>query len=271
MKLTFQYLFFAGLAILQWACEKEIPPGAGADWAHYLGHPSSNQYSHLDQINVDNVQQLEVAWTYVSGDSAQYQTNNLIVDGRLYTATPYSRVVALDAASGQHLWTFDPDQVHDSLTDRDQRGVMYWSGGEHGRVLTAKGPYLYALDALDGSLITSFGEGGYIHLGQEMDVPGAPGVFLNTPGHIYKDMFIVGANVSEDVPGAIRAFDIRTGKRQWIFHTLPRPGEFGSETWPENYLEHTGGASDWSGIALDVRRGIVYASTETAGPDFYGA
>jgi quinoprotein glucose dehydrogenase len=147
---------------------------------------------------------------------------------------------------------------------------MYWSDGEDKRILCARGSWLYALNALTGEPISSFGEGGWIHLGDAMDVEGRPNVFLKTPGHIYRDMFIVGANVNEDVPGAVRAFDIRTGKRKWIFHTLPRPGEFGSETWPEGYLEKTGGASDWSGIAIDTARGIVYSSTETAGPDFYG-
>lgn len=246
------------------------PAGAGADWAHYLGHPTSNQYSTLDQINRDNVDQLEVAWTFDTGDSAMYQTNNLIVGGRLYTATPHSRVLTLNAATGELLWTFDPDDYHENLADRDQRGVMYWRDSLEERILTMKGNRLYALNANDGRPILSFGEEGSINLGVGMDLPDTPYVSLNTPGYIYQDLFIIGANVGEDVPGAIRAFDVRTGERKWIFHTLPRPGEFGSETWPEDYLGQTGGASDWSGLALDTERGIVYASTETAGPDFYG-
>jgi len=255
------------------ACSPPTTPdqGAGNDWAHYLGHPTSNQYSYLDQINKENVKGLEVAWTYVTGDNAMYQTNNLIVAGTLYTATPESRVVALDAATGEVIWSFDPDMMIDSLSDGDQRGVMYWDdGGTDRRILTMKGTRLFSLDAGTGKPVTSFGENGSIHLGDEMDVPGRPNVGLNTPGQIYNDTFIIGANVSEDVPGAVRAFDIKTGKRKWIFHTLPRPGEPGSETWPEDYLQHTGGASDWSGISLDEQRGIVYLSTETAGPDFYG-
>ena len=252
------------------ACTQPQQDGAGNDWATYLGHPSSNQFSKLDQINKENVTQLELAWTYQTGDSANYQTNNLIVDGLLYTATPHSRVVALDGATGKERWVFDPSEVHESLADGDQRGLMYWDDGGDGRILTSKGNRLYALNAKDGGLITSFGENGSIHLGEAMDVHGKPNVMLNTPGQIYKDMFIIGANVGEDVPGALRAFDIRTGKRKWIFHTLPRPGEFGSETWPENYLEKTGGASDWSGQAIDIARGIVYITTETAGPDFFG-
>lgn len=267
---TYKLIAISFLILYLTACTQTKPEGAGADWATYLGHPTSNQYSTLDQINRDNVDQLELAWTYNTGEAANYQTNNLIVDGWLYTATPNSRVVALDGASGKELWTFDPSRVHESLADGDQRGLMYWHDGEVGRILTTKGNRLYALNAKSGELIDSFGENGSIHLGEEMDVTGKPNVMLNTPGQIYKDMFIIGANVAEDVPGSVRAFDIRTGKRKWIFHTLPRPGEFGSDTWPENYLEKTGGASDWSGLAIDIPRGIVYLSTETAGPDFYG-
>jgi len=267
-KLNIVTIFFLGLFLN--GCEKPIPDGAGADWAHYLGHPTSNQFSILDQINKDNVERLEVAWTYVTGDSGLYQTNNLIVDGVLYTATPHSRVIALDGATGEHRWTFDPATLGEPLADGDQRGLMYWHDGTNGRLLSMKGSLLFALDAMNGQLIPSFGQEGWIHLGEGMDLPDKPNVSLNTPGHIYKDMFIIGANVGEDVPGAVRAFDIRTGKLKWIFHTLPRPGEFGSDTWPEDYLKNTGGASDWSGLAIDQQRGIVYLSTETAGPDFYG-
>jgi quinoprotein glucose dehydrogenase len=265
------FVFFV-LAILLQACKKtnsEVA-GAGADWAHYLGDPTSNQYSKLDQINRGNVNELEVAWTYDTGDHALFQTNNLVVDGIVYTVTPESRVISLDGSSGEALWAFDPDSVHEKLANRNQRGVMFWRDGEQGRILTMKGSYLYALDASTGKLVTSFGKDGWIHLGENLDVEYTSNTFLKTPGHIYKDMFIIGANVAENVPGAVRAFDLRTGERKWIFHTLPRPDEFGSETWPEGYLEKTGGASDWSGLALDEERGIVYLSTETAGPDFFG-
>ncbi len=244
--------------------------GSQSDWAHYLGDQASTQYSQLDQITTENVAQLELAWTYVSGDSANYQTNNLVVDGRVFSATPYSRLVALDGSTGKELWSFDPDQIHGNLADRDQRGITYWDDGEGGRVYTSKGPYMYCIDAATGTLEESFGEGGYIHLGEQLDVEGQPDVYMNTPGHIFGDMLIGGVNTPENVPGAVRAFDLRSGVRKWIFHTLPRPGEYGSETWPADYLSKTGGASDWSGLALDLGREMVFLSTETAGPDFYG-
>lgn len=251
------------------------PVGADLNWSHYLGHPSSSQYSLLSQIDKENVGRLEVAWTYVTGDSAEFQSNNLVIGGVLYTATPTRSVTALNAATGKHLWTFDPDSVvrYDGSKYQGggrQRGVTYWEDDGNGRIFTVKGPWLYSLDADTGELVTSFGDEGWMHLGEQMDWEGRPNVGLNTPGYVYEDMLIIGANVSEDVPGAIRAFDARTGERKWIFHTLPRPGEPGSDTWPEGYLDHTGGASDWSGIAIDTERGIVYSSTESAGPDFYG-
>ena len=252
------------------SCQSDKKAIPNVDWAHYLGSPSSTQYSTLDQINADNVSQLEVAWTYVTGDSAMYQTNNLVINGIVYSVTPNSRIIAVDGRDGTLIWSFDPAKIHETGRDGDQRGVMYWSDGDDKRILCSRGSWLYALHAETGEIISSFGEGGWIHLGDGMDVEGRPNVSLNTPGHIYKDMFIIGANVNEDVPGSVRAFDVRTGERKWIFHTLPRPGEFGSETWPEGYMEHTGGASDWSGLAIDTVRGIVYSSTETAGPDFYG-
>ncbi len=260
------------LTALFYACESPVNKninGAGADWSHYLGDPSSSQYSILDQINKDNVDQLEIAWTYVTGDSAVYQTNNLIIDGRLYTASPHSKVMALDGATGKHLWTFNPNSVNDYNRNDDQRGLMYWDDGGNGRILSMKGPYLYALDAITGELITSFGEDGAIHLGDGYDESDRNKIFLNTSGYIYKDLLIIGAVVPEDVPGAIRAFDIRTGIQKWIFHPLPRPGEYGSETYEEGYYEKTGAASNWSGIAIDMERGIVYVPTESAGPDFY--
>jgi len=257
------------ISLFLYACERALPVGAGANWSHYLGHPTSNQYSNLEQINKDNVDQLEIAWTYVTGDKAVYQTNNLIIDGRLYTASPHSKVIALDGATGGHLWTFDPNSVNDYNRNDDQRGLMYWDDGKNGRILSMKGPYLYALDAVTGKLITSFGKDGSIHLGDGFEELDRENIFLNTPGYIYKDLLIIGAVVPEDVAGAIRAFDIRSGKQKWIFHSLPRPGEFGSETYEKGYFEKTGGASNWSGIAIDMERGIVYVPTESAGPDFY--
>lgn len=250
---------------------ERTPAGAGEDWAHYLGHPTSNHYSTLDQINTENVGRLEEAWTYETGDSDEFQSNNLIVHGMLFTVTPTGKITALDGATGAHRWTFEPPAEGNPRGGLRKRGVMYWEDGEDRRVLASYGSWLYALQAQTGQPIPDFGEGGRIHLGDDLDVEGRPAASLNTPGHVYQDLLIIGTNVSEyTVPGAIRAYDVRTGKREWIFHTLPRPGEFGSDTWPEGYMDHVGGASAWAGLAIDTERGVVYAATESAGPDFYG-
>lgn len=150
---------------------------------------------------------------------------------------------------------------------RRQRGVVYWADGGDRRIFTGAGTYLYSLDAATGNLIPGFGSNGRIHLGEGVAEP-TPSVIINTPGVIYKDMYIVGGLTSG--PGTIRAYDVRTGKMRWLFHLIPRPGEAGHETWPPEAYKTAGGASNWSGLSLDETRGIVYVPTETALPDFWG-
>lgn len=266
-----RYLLPIGFLFI-FSCTETIEQhGAGENWAYYLGGPNSSQYSSLTQINKNNISQLEIAWMHDTEDSAMYQANNLVVDGIVYTPTPERRVHALNGVTGELIWKFEPMKVKKiGRRKTQQRGLLYWKSGQDSRIYTSYGPWLFAIDASSGQLVSSFGTDGALHLGEQMDVEGQPNVTLNVPGYVYRDLLIMGGNVGEDMPGAIRALDIKTGERQWIFHTLPRPGEEGSETWPANYLERTGGASDWSGIAIDTVRGIVYSSTETAGPDFYG-
>ena len=264
-------IFTIGIVLIIGCTDKKEQIGSGKNWSHYLGGPTSSQYSNLTQINKENVGNLEVAWMHDTGDSAMYQANNLVINGVVYTPTPERRVHALNGVTGELIWKFEPMKFKKiGRRKTQQRGLLYWTSGTDSRILTSYGPWLFAINAENGELISSFGDNGALHLGEQMDVEGQPNVTLNVPGYVYRNLLIMGSNVGEDMPGAIRAFDIRTGVRRWIFHTLPRPGEMGSETWPDNYLERTGGASDWSGIAIDTTRGIVYSSTETAGPDFYG-
>ncbi|MEX2302506.1 MAG: PQQ-binding-like beta-propeller repeat protein [Bryobacterales bacterium] len=244
---------------------------AAQDWPAYLGDKASTQYSALDQINKQNVSRLKVAWTYDTGDEGEFQSNGLVIDGVLYTASPSRKIIALNAATGAEIWTFDPASVRSGNQGRRQRGVTYWASGNDRRIFTGAGPYLYALNAATGKLIPGFGENGSIHLGARVDTYGKSGplsVVVNTPGVIYKDMYIVGGLTSG--PGTIRAYDVRSGEMKWIFYTIPRPGEYGYHSWPPDAYKTTGGASNWSGLALDEARGIVYAPTETAEPDFWG-
>jgi quinoprotein glucose dehydrogenase len=244
--------------------------GAGADWRTYLGDNGTTHYSRLDQIDVKNVSRLQVAWTFDTGDKGEFQTNNLIVGGVLYTASPSRKLIALDAASGKEIWRFDPLTERADLVGNRQRGLAYWANGDDRRIFTSAGTWLYAVDARTGRVIRTFGDNGSIHLGRGLGLGGTPAARLNTPGSIYKDLLIVGGLISEETAGAIRAFDVRTGELKWTFHTIPRPGEYGYDAWPPDAWKIVGGASDWSGHSVDEARGIVYVSTETAGPDFWG-
>ncbi len=269
------------IMLLHAACAATPPQsstGAGRDWASYLGDKGTTHYSTLDEITSANVAQLQVAWTFDTNDPApagaaggrEFQTNNLIVDGVLYTASPSRHLIALDAATGTQLWRFDPRSERDDAPGNRQRGLAYWQDGEDRRVFTSAGTYLYAIDARTGTPVRTFGDNGSIHLGRGLGLRGLPSVRLNTPGVVYKDLLIVGGLIPENVAGAIRAFDVRTGELRWTFRTIPRPGEDGHDTWPADAWKTAGGASDWSGHSVDEARGIVYVSTETAGPDFWG-
>jgi quinoprotein glucose dehydrogenase len=248
-------------------------PGAYRTWSGYGGGPEQIRYSSLTQINRKNVTQLQVAWTYDTGEGGDLQTQPIVVDGVLFAYSPMQRVLALDAATGAVRWTFDA-----KLQGRGpNRGVMYWPGaGNDGpRILAPVHEYVYALDAKTGTVITTFGSGGRIDLNADLgrDLKGQS-VRLTSPGVVYKDLMIVGGRVNEGLPGSpghIRAYDARTGKVRWTFHTIPHPGEFGYDTWSKDSWTYNAGANNWTGMAVDERRGIVYAPTGSAAADFYGA
>lgn len=232
---------------------------SNADWAHYLGGKERNLYSPLQQIDRSNVEQLEVAWTFDTGEVAEYQANNLIIDGVLYTPTATRKVIALNAATGDDIWTWDPTKERSGPGSARQRGLVYWqndSGGEQ-RLFTAVGGYLFALDPKSGEVIRGFGQDGSINLESG----------LNTPGVTYRDLLILGGVGGK---GALRALDVRTGEQRWIFHLIPRPGEVGHDTWPAEAWKTATGLMPWCGQSLDEERGIVYVATKTAEPDFYG-
>ncbi|MDB6038688.1 MAG: gcd 2 [Verrucomicrobiales bacterium] len=240
-----------------------------ADWPTYLGDKERSHYSSLRQINRSNVTQLKVAWTYDTGDKGEYQANNLIINGVLYTASPSRKVIALDAATGREIWKWDPTKEKPGMGGGRQRGLVYWSsaGGEEEALFTAAGNYLIAMHPKKGTVMRTFGDNGFVHLGTGLSDGSVPNVGLNTPGVIYKDNLIIGGLGG---PGAVRAFDVRTGQLRWIFHLIPRPGEVGYETWPKDAYKTATGLMPWSGQSLDEQRGIVYVATKTAEPDFYG-
>jgi quinoprotein glucose dehydrogenase len=251
--------------------DRPVPSGATREWPAYGGGPAQMRYSSLRQINRANVKQLEVAWTYDSREAGGLQTQPIVVDDVLYAYTPSHKTFAVRAATGELLWTFDSH-----IQGRGpNRGVVYWASGDAKRVFAAVDQYIYALDARTGTPIPGFGDNGRIDLRRDLDRdPQTQSVRLTSPGIIHKDLLIVGGRVAEALPsspGHIRAYDVRSGKLRWIFHTIPHPGELGYETWSKESWTYNGGTNNWAGMALDEARGVVYVPTGSAAADFDGA
>jgi quinoprotein glucose dehydrogenase len=245
---------------------------ADHDWPAYGGGASGIRYSPLKQISRSNVARLHVAWTYDTQDGpGDPQTQPIIVHGVLYGITPTHKAVALNAATGKLMWTFDS-----GIRGRGpNRSVMWWSSrGEH-RLFVAVQSFIYALDPTTGRPIPSFGAEGRIDLREDLGRDSTKQSYvLTSPGIVYRDLLIVGGRLPEALPappGDVRAYDVRTGKLRWSFHTIPHPGEFGNDTWPSDAWMYSGGANNWAGMALDEKRGIVYVPTGSAASDFYGA
>ncbi|NQV75955.1 MAG: PQQ-binding-like beta-propeller repeat protein, partial [Bacteroidetes bacterium] len=253
-------------------------------WANYGGTKDANRYSSIDQINLENVSELEEAWVFNTGDKdtanrSEMQCNPIVIDGTLYVTSSKFKLFALDPISGKQKWVFDPSANSDEKMGFGiNRGLMYWQDekGTDKRIFYGAASKLYAVNAINGDPIKDFGNEGSIELKEGLDIPESQdgSLLLKTPGVIFKDLLIVGMSLSEDadaLPGHVRAFDVRTGKRQWIFHTIPQPGEFGYDSWEDKESwKNIGGANNWTGMSLDEERGVVYVPTGTASPDFYG-
>ncbi len=238
------------------------------------------RYSSLQQINRQNVQHLKVAWTFDASDgipSSELEVNPIVVNGVFYATTVRLSTVALNAASGQLLWRFDPYNGRKVRAEGGRtRGVVYWDDGRgtDQRIFVAVQQFLYALSAKTGQPIPTFGSGGRIDMRDDLRPGEKLTISLGTPGIVYKDLLIIGSRTAESLPtppGDIRAYDVRTGALRWTFHTVPRPGESGYETWPKQAWTYTGAANNWSGMSLDVARGLVFVPTGSAADDYYGA
>lgn len=251
----------------------------GRTWAVYKADAASSSYSPLSQINVSNVGQLKPAWTFAIRDMKQdarpgnSECNPIVVDGVLYATSAKHWAYAVNAETGQQLWSFDPFDGAEG--GGVSRGVTYWENGADKRILFTGGDQLFALDARTGKPIATFGKGGKVSLNVGLrDDPETISVIPTSPGIVYKDLLIMGAEVSElygAQPGYIRAYDCRTGKLVWTFHTIPLPGEPGYESWPKDAYKYAGGVNDWAGMSLDLRRGIVFLALGSPTYDFYGA
>jgi quinoprotein glucose dehydrogenase len=245
------------------------------NWPVFGGNTDNTHYSSLSQITPANVRQLQVAWTYDTRDQwkgSEMQANPVVIDGVLYATSPKLRVFALDAASGKEIWSFDPNPGRPAPQRFRHRGVVVTGD----RVLFTYRYRLYALDRRTGKPVTTFGDSaGYVDMRNAFDRPRETiSVSASSPGVVFGDLLILGSTVPEALPsspGDIRAYEIATGKLRWIFHTIPRPGEFGHETWSPDAWKTVGGANAWSGVTVDQRRGIVFAATGSPSFDFYGA
>ena len=246
---------------------------ASTDWLRYGGTLENDHYSPLAQINRENVSRLQISWQFDSGEEGGLQTSPIIVKGVLYGITPTQKIFALAAATGKLLWKFDSGMIG----TQPNRGLAFWqsSEGQDSRILVGVLNYLYALDAETGKPVPSFGNNGRIDLRENLgrEPASANSIYLTSPGVIFADLIIVGGRMPETLPappGDIRAFDVRTGKLRWAFHTIPHPGEPGYDTWPPNAWKTSGAANNWTGMTLDTARGIVYVPTGSAASDFYG-
>jgi glucose dehydrogenase len=250
---------------------KRSPAQEQRDWPAYGGTAENNHYSSLAQINRETVKQLAVAWSFDSQEEGGLQSTPIVVEGVLYGITPTQKIFALDAATGKLFWKFDSG-IKGTQPDR---GLAYWAQGKDRRILVGVMNFVYALNAVTGRPVSSFGRHGRIDLRENLgrDPATSQSVDLTSPGIVYRDLLIVGGRNPEAPPappGSIRAFDVRTGKLRWSFHTIPHPGESGYDTWPRDAWKTAGAANNWAGMALDASRGIVYVPTGSAVPDFYG-
>ncbi len=267
-----------------------------ASWPYTGGDAGGARYSPLAEIDRGNVARLELAWSYRHGDyrrggllpdwrlsATAFEASPLVVEGRLYFPTPFNRVIALDAATGEELWSFDPevDRALRSLNMWISRGVAWWRGDGDGpcsrRIfLGTLDARLIALDAESGRPCPDFGSGGSIDLRLDIAPLVDPWEYnVTSPPMVVGDVVVVGSSIGDLVrrrmpPGDVRAFDARSGRLLWRFHTIPREGGLGVETWRDGSWREAGGANVWTTMSADLERGLVFLPVSSAGPDHYG-
>ncbi len=246
-----------------------------AQWRDYGGSPDGAQYSSLRQINRSNVAKLEKVWSFSTGDGRGYVFNPLVIDRTMYVLAKDNSVVALDAVTGKELWTHS---FHAKTPLITTRGLNYWESPDHTdrRLILAVDNYLQELDARTGSSITDFGANGLVDLREDLgrDPKSLTLVQSYNPGRVFHDLILLGSVMNEEYqsgPGDIRAYNVRTGKLAWTFHTIPHPGEVGYDTWPKDAWKSVGGVNAWSGMSIDEKRGVLYVPTASPKYNFYGA
>jgi quinoprotein glucose dehydrogenase len=265
--------------------------GAEGEWRVYGGDQGASRYSPLAEINRGNVTSLAVAWTWRPGETAlteygtepgTFQNTPLMIDDVLYVSTPYNRVVALNPSTGAEIWRYDPEPFKDGQppngTGFVHRGVTAWRDDAGAlRIFVASRYRLICLDARTGKPVATFGREGIVNLSEGLSWEINPRHYTNTsPPVVYKNLVIVGNGVGDrlvyrnDPPGDVRAFDANTGRLVWTFRPIPRPGEFGNETWGGDSWKFTGHTNVWAPMSLDESRGLLYLPVSTPSNDYYG-
>ena len=254
------------------ACQVALSGQDYKTWKEYGGGPDSSHFVDLKQINKSNVNQLEVAWIYPTGDQRSYVFNPIVVDNVMYVQARNSSLVALDAATGKEIW------IHENLPGLATRGIAYWESKDRKdrRLIFAINNHLQEIDARTGKSILTFGNNGLVDLreGLGRDPRTIVRVQPESPGRVFENLILLGSSTGEaymSTPGDIRAYDVRTGKIVWSFHTIPHPGEEGYDTWPKDAWTYAGGTNTWGEITVDEKRGIAYFPTGSPTYDYYGA
>ena len=270
------------------------------EWPYVGADQAASKYSPLADIDTANVDRLEVAWAWEPNElpnqefrtrPGSFEVMPLMIGNVVYVSTMYTRVVALDAETGEQLWAFDPEAWGTGPEGGPPGGFKHRGGavwpananraagaGDEMRVFINSRDSLFALDAADGSLVPSFGDGGRVLLTENFPNPVTHEMFDQTsPPVVFQDLVIVGSRVPDriqqrfDTPGSVQAFDVHTGERRWVFYTVPQSNDaFGADTWEGGSWRFTGHANVWGLMSLDAERGLLYVPTSTPSSDYWG-
>lgn len=282
------------LAACRTAEQHNGPQAPPVGWPHYAADAGATRYSPLTDITPDNVRRLVPVWRWATGESefqnqagvwvrpGKFESTPLAFGDTLFFTTPFNKVVALDGRRGQPMWSFDPDATRDGLIADDRagfvhRGVATWADATSRRILVASRWKLFALDAATGRPIPQFGERGWVDLGADLRWPvNRAHLGATSPPVVMDDLVIVGSAIGDrimhekDPPGAVQAFDVRTGKRRWRWDPVPRAGSPGAESWEGRANEHTGHGNVWAPFTVDETAGLVFLPVSAASNDYYG-
>jgi quinoprotein glucose dehydrogenase len=261
-----------GCALVAMSVHFAIAEGDHTTWADYGSGPDSSKYVAFEQITKANVGKLTVAWSYPTRDHSTYIFNPIVVDGTMYVLARGSSLVALNAETGKEIW------VHENLAGISIRGVNFWQSKDHQdrRLIFQINHYIEEIDARTGKSILTFGSNGLVDLrvGLGRDPDTVTRIKTETPGRVFENLVIVGSSTGEGYmspPGDLRAYNVISGKMEWIFHTVPHPGELGYDTWPKDAWKYAGGTNTWGEMSVDEKRGIAYFPTGSSTYDMYGA